>query len=162
MKVELKHLKRVKSALSIFGLTVMGLGILLAYFNISGIFQSSPRKDFLNWVIKSERGLKIDAPAAKAFMKDFPPPDPKRCSEITHITKWTQVLENGLPFQAQINYMYSDNSRTPYVATLDDVRAWASSTTYPQIAWLLSLIGFLVVLVSKVFSYFITRTEQIK
>ena len=52
-----------------------------------------------------------------------------------------------------INYMYSDTSRSPYVANLAEIEEWATKTSYPWIAWTLSFIGFLEVALS----YFLER-----
>lgn len=79
-------------------------------------------------------------------MIDYPPPADSNSSEITHITKNVMKFDKGPVQSAFINYMHRDGSRTSFVATLDDVRHWAEQTSYPFIAWVLSVIGFLEVL----------------
>ena len=54
--------------------------------------------------------------------------------------------------QVSVNYMYSDTTRSPYVANLSDIENWTKQTPYPWIAWGLSCLGFVEVLASYVLS----------
>ena len=80
-------------------------------------------------------------------MIDYPPPADNNSSEITHVTKNIIKFDKGPVQSASINYMHRDGSRTSFVATLDDVRQWAAQTSYPFLAWVLSVIGFAEVLI---------------
>ena len=133
------------------GLCILGIGVVVGYGNLRGWFLYPERQEFLKWVIESEVGMPIENPSAQAFMRDFPPPENARTEKIMHVTKWLQRLENGGVNEAQINYMQRDHSRTKYVATLPEIREWARETTYPWLAWSLTLIGFLVVLATTGF-----------
>jgi len=153
--------KSIIVLLDIMALIICGLGLLFAYFDITGLFEKSERKAFLNWVLKSDSGLSINEPSARAFMKEFPPPSEVQISKITHIVKWKMNLQNGLPTDAQINYMFADQSRTAYVATLDDVRQWVYETSYPWVAWICSLVGFLVLLINRIIGWCTKSTEKV-
>lgn len=95
----------------------------------------------------------MDTAPAQAFVARFPPDG--EITDITHVTKLVIRPEGGGVHQASVNYMRRDSSRTTYVATLAEVREWASETPYPWFAWSLALLGFLVMLSSKALEWWV-------
>lgn len=140
-----RRFKWMRLCFKITGLFILGIGVIIGYGNLRGWFLHPERQEFLKWVLESDVGMPIEHPSARAFMRHFPPLEDARTEEITHVTKNVQRLENGGVLLASINYMHRDHSRTTYVATLPEIREWAAETTYPWLAWSLTLIGFFVV-----------------
>ena len=61
---------------------------------------------------------------------------------------------------ASFNYMRRDQSRTEYVATLEDVREWAAESFYPWLSWVLTFVGFIAVLGSEAIDWRGKRKSQ--
>jgi len=141
--------EKLKQAFKVFGTLVLAVGIILQLANLKGCLYHKERTDFLKWVKESTISMSINELPAKSFMKQFPPPSSSQLKEITHITKSVIRLQNGLVYNAQINYMLRDNSHTTYVATLDDVQKWANESEYPWMAFYMTLIGFIITLSSS-------------
>ena len=126
----------------------MGLGILLSLFDLLGWYKDAEKVGVLNWATTSGVGMPIEKPGAQKFMKDFLPPNGTN-KKVTHLTKQVMKSElGGKVMQVSVNYMYSDATRSPYVANLNDIEDWSKKTPYPWIAWALSCLGFVEVLVS--------------
>lgn len=143
--------------MKISGLIILLFGVILGYLDITGIFVSKEKEAFLSWVLTSKTGLSVTEPAAKVFMKDYPPPKSNNAQEITHVTKNTiTVVGSKEVLNAGINYMYANGERTAVVASLDKVREWESKTIYPVVAWVLSLIG----LIEMTASFVIERHKE--
>jgi len=143
-------LKKLKQAFKVIGILVLAVGLILQFANLKGWLHHKERIDFLKWIKESQKGMPVNELPAKSFMNRFPPPSNSQPSEITHITKNVIHLENGLIYQAQINYMHRDHSRTNYVATLDDVQKWADESEYPWMVFYIMLIGFIVTLLGLI------------
>lgn len=160
----MKSLSRIEWYIKVTGLIILALGVSIGFADLMGWFEDTDRQAFLNWLYESRSGLAIETPAAQAFIKDFPPPGNSSPFEITHITKLVRRLENGLISETQINFMYSDHSRSDYVATLNDVKAWAEKTSFPWFSWVITLVGFFVVCGSTLieWKYDITPFKSIK
>ena len=90
--------------------------------------------------------MSIHHPGAKAFMRRFPPSRVGDRASVTHVTKWKTRIEGGPMLDAAFNYMRPDQSRTEYVATLPEVRAWAAESSYSWLSWIFTLVGFVEVL----------------
>lgn len=90
--------------------------------------------------------MSLDQPAAKEFMKKFPPPPGEKKENLTHLTKSVMKYEIGGTLNASVNYMRKDMSRTSHVATLEEIRYWTDETPYPWISWLITLVGFIELL----------------
>ena len=149
----LKLRKEWKKPIQISGLIIMAIGIFIGFGNLRGWFKKTDRVEFLRWVIEEPAGMPIDAPAAREFMSKFPPPKDARVNEITHVTKQTIKSAGGPPMSASINYMHRDGTRTIYVATLEQVREWASESSYPWVAWVVTVIGFIPTLLATFFGW---------
>ena len=134
------------------GFVILLIALVIQFAHLKGYLRHEERIDFLGWARKSNKRLPINTPSAKAFMEQFPPPSNSSPSKITYITKLVVRVQNGLVDQAQINYMYQDNSRTDYVATLGDIENWAAESRYPWIAFILSTIGFVITVTAEVIS----------
>jgi hypothetical protein len=131
--------------LKVTGLAALLAGVVVGYLDFSGRFLDPDKQAFLEWILTTPAGLALSEPAAQKFMRDFPPPADSRPAQITHVTKNVLRFEKGPVQSASLNYMHADGSRTGFVATLEDVRAWAEQTPYPWIVWILSFVGFLEV-----------------
>lgn len=127
------------------GLIVLAFGVVLGGCDLMGWLLDEDKTAVVQWALTSQVGLSVEHSGAKKFMKAFPPPDPARQHEITHLTKHVISLENGPVQNASINYMYRDTTRSKYVATLPEVMEWSRKTWYPFLAWVLSVIGFVEV-----------------
>ncbi|MFZ2446191.1 MAG: hypothetical protein WAW37_07535 [Syntrophobacteraceae bacterium] len=139
-------MNKSKSLVRITGLVILAAGIILNFANLAGWLIDADRQKVLHWALKSTKGIPLEEHEAQVFYKRFPPPYGKE-GNLTHITK--QVVRSelgGLPMTVCINYMKADGSRTPCVATKEEVRKWADETPYPWIAWFLTLFGFCQVL----------------
>jgi hypothetical protein len=117
------------------------------------LFKKSDRVEFLRWVMEEPAGMPVDVPAAREFMRKFPPPKDARVNEITNVTKQTIKSLGGPPMSASINYMHRDGTRTTYVATLEQVREWANESSYPWVAWVVTVIGFIPTLLGTFLSW---------
>jgi len=147
--------------LKISGLVILMSGVILGYLDITGVLISKEKEAFLAWVLTSRTGLPIADPAAKIFMKDYSPPKSSQLQEITHVTKNTvTVVGSKVLLNAGINYMYANGERTAVVASLEEIREWESKTIYPVIAWVLSLIGLIEMVVSFAIERYKIKTEK--
>ena len=147
-----RQFKWLRTLFKITGLFILAIGVITGYGNLRGWFLYPERQEFLKWALESDVGMPIEDPSAQAFMRDFPPPEDARPEEITHVTK--QVLtpaSGGVREPLWFDYMLRDNSHTSYVVTFAQVRKWAEETSYPWLAWGLTLLGFLVVLATTLF-----------
>ena len=136
-------MKTLSSVLKITGIVAIALGIILQFADLKGYLNDKNRMEILNWILHSNTGLSLEHPAAKKFIKKFPPASEEKIANLTHLTKNVIRQENGGIYNASINYMRTDHTRTNFVATLDDVRKWASETPYQWIAWWVTLVGFI-------------------
>jgi hypothetical protein len=127
------------------GLFIVAVGILFGFLDLKGAFKDKDRQEILNWVLHSNDGMPIKAPAAKKFMQYFPPPGNLNPDEITHLTKLTiKAPGPGPVMSASVNYMKKNAERTAHVATLAEIGEWASETSYQWVSWGLTLLGFLI------------------
>lgn len=153
-------MKRLTFILKTTGIILVGIGVLLGFLDLIGAFVDQDKEYVITWATTSKSGLSIDHPGARKFLKAFPPTSHEQGKEITHLTK--QVIESapGGAMVISINYMYSDLTRSVYVANLPEVKEWARATSYPWIAWSLSFLGFTEVLVSFVIELRIGMTNK--
>jgi hypothetical protein len=82
-------------------------------------------------------------------MRRFPPADPADVERITHVTKMKTTVANGPVLNSAVNYKRRDQSRTSYVASLSEVRAWADESPYPWLSWILGVIGFVEIIAGE-------------
>ena len=136
-------MKTLSAILKITGIIAVALGIILQFADLKGYLNDKNRTEILNWILHSNAGLSLEHPAAKEFIKKYPPAPEENIANLTHLTKNVIRQENGGIYNASINYMRTDQTRTKFVATLDDVRTWASETPYQWIAWWVTLFGFI-------------------
>ena len=139
--------------MEITGIISIAVGLLLGYADLKGQLRNKNRVEILNWVLHSNSGMSLEEPAAKEFMRYFPPPVDEESDNLTHLTKNVMRFENGGILNASINYMRRDHTRTSHVATLEEIRTWTSKTPYPWIAWWVTLLGF----IELVGNYFIEK-----
>ena len=140
--------------LKISGIIILGTGVILQFLDLNCFFIDKDKAYVVEWASNSKVGLSIEHPGAKKFCKAFPLPSDAPQKEITHLTK--QIINSSLggkSMMVSVNYMYSDTSRSSYVANLEEIKEWATKTPYPWIAWTFSFIGFLEVALS----YFLER-----
>lgn len=135
-------MEQISQLLKVTGMIAIALGLILGYADLKGNLKNKKRTEILEWVLTSSTGLALENPAAKEFMNRFPPPKHEDMKNLTHLTKQVVRLEKGGVYNASVNYMRKDFSRTNYVATLDEIRDWASESPYPLISWWITLIGF--------------------
>jgi hypothetical protein len=135
--------KKIEMFLKISGLLILLSGVVIGLANLKGWLKDKDKVAVLEWVMNSKHGMVIKNPGAKKFMKRFPPPKNSRPNGITHLVKSATIHQLGGMQNASINYMHDDGSRTAHVATLNDVKAWATTTNYEMLSWLLSLLGFI-------------------
>ena len=152
-------MKKLTSILQITGLFVLGMGVLLSMVDLLGWYEDTDKLAVLNWANTPGVGLSIEHPGAKKFMEEYPPPQ-LQGKNVTHLTK--QVVNSALGgknMQVSINYMYSDTTRSEFVANLADIKDWVEKTPYPLVAWILSAIGFVEVLASYLIGRITKRAE---
>lgn len=150
--IEMKKLSTFLKILKVTGLVIMGLGISLSLFDLLGWYKDPEKISVLNWATTPGVGMSIEEPGAQKFIKDFPPPSDSN-KTVTHLTK--NVMKSALggkAMQVSINYMYSDKTRSAYVANLSDIENWTKKTLYPWIAWVLLCLGFIQILISYILS----------
>jgi hypothetical protein len=131
-------LKKISKILKTTGLVAVALSLGLQFADLNGYLKSENRIEVLNWILKSKTGLSLATPAGKAFVRQFPPPPGEHLDNLTYLTKSVLLQEHGSIYNASVNYMRRDLSRTNFIATLDDVRQWASESPYPWYAWWLA------------------------
>ena len=142
------------------GLTALALGVALGLADLRGWLRQPSRTAFVQWAQNSRSGLPVSEAPAQAFMRRFPPPEGVALGQMTHVTKYVQRLDNGPALEVAFNYMLADESRTSYVATLEQVQAWADESPYPWLAWVLTLVGFLEVAGSTAMEWYIDRSAR--
>ncbi len=157
---ELPAPKTLAKWLKFAGMVFLAAGLLFEFADLMGWLKHRDRQAFLNWILHEEAGLAVDDPAARAFMRRFPPPDLSDVDRITRVTKLKTTVENGPVLNSAVNYMRRDQSRTPYVASLPDVRAWADESPYPWLSWILGVIGFVVVIAGELLAKRIEAGER--
>lgn len=144
------------------GTVIAVVGLALQFAGLQGWFRSEARGRLLNWVIESKVGLPLEDSAAKEFAAAFPPPPNSTGRTPTHVTKTVIATADGAVINAQLNYMYSDHTRGPPVASMADVEAWAAETPYQWLAWFMTLFGILVMMSSSALDWreHAKQTEQ--
>ena len=140
-------------AVSSVSTAVALIGLAFQLANLEGCFRNDSRQRFLAWALESKVGLPMDDPAAAEFASRFPPPAHNGGQRATHITKTTLATSDGAIMSAQFNYMYSDQSRSPHVASLEDMRTWAAETPYQWWAWYVTLLGVLGMACSSILDW---------
>jgi hypothetical protein len=123
---------------------ILTLGIFAGVGNLAGCFASRERLALLDRLTTERHGIPINAPGAEAFRRKFPPPpiaEDDAHGSVTHIVKTVMQTEDGTLLMGSLSYMQRDGTRTTTVATFDDVRRWASDTSYPWVAWILTATG---------------------
>lgn len=145
---------KLKTCLKLLGLLITAVGLALTFAEKKGWFKDPSRAELLKWVLEAPDGLSLDTAAAKAFRAKFPPPSDSASADLTHLTKQVISSEHGPVMMASVNYMHRDGARTAYVATLDDVRSWASEARYRWLPWFVTLIGFIIVVITFIVESF--------
>jgi hypothetical protein len=135
-------------------LLVTAIGLALSFADKKGCFKDRSRAELLKWVLESPEGLSVDTAPGRAFRAKFPPPANAASGDFTHLTKQVIKSEHGPVMMASVNYMHRDGVRTVYVATLDDVRSWASEARYRWLPWFVTVIGFLIVVITFIVESF--------
>lgn len=138
-----KKLEKLSTFLKFTGITAIAIGLILEFADLKGYLNNKNRMEILNWVLHSNSGMSLNTPSAKEFIKKFPPPQGENIDNLTHLTKNIIQQENGGIYNASINYMRKDHTRTKFIATLDDIQKWTSETPYPWFAWWITLVGFI-------------------
>ena len=133
---------------------------MLSLFDLLGWYTDSDKVSVLNWANTSGAGLSIEHPGAKKFMERFPPPQAQD-KKVTHLTKQVMKSALGGNMLVSVNYMYSDTTRSAYVANLDDIKDWVKETPYPWVAWILSAIGFIEVFSSFIIGMLLKKAEPV-
>lgn len=134
--------------LKLIGFAIVAIGIVVQFGDLKGYLKNSERQELLDWVLHAGSGIALESPAATEFMKRFPPPNNESAKNFTHLTKSVMRYETGGIIIVNVNYIRKDLSRTSHVATIEEIRRWASETPYPWISWWITIIGFLVLLAS--------------
>lgn len=132
--------------LKLTGIITIGIGLILGFTDLKGYLKNKHRIEIINWVLNSNTGMSLEQPAAKEFMKKFPPPSGEKEKNLTHLTKSVMKYEIGGISSASVNYMRKDTYRTSHVATLEEIRNWANETPYPWISWWITLVGFVALI----------------
>jgi len=138
-----EKIKKISTFLKITGIIAIAIGLILEFTDLKGCLIDKQRIEILNWALNSDSGMSIELPAAKKFMKNFPPPENEKKENLTHLTKSVMQYEIGGILNASVNYMRKDTSRTSHIATLEEIRKWANETPYPWISWWITLFGFI-------------------
>lgn len=136
-------MKKVLNLLKIFGMIVVAIGLMLGFADLKGFLKDKKKIEILNWVLHSNSGMSLELPAAKEFMKKFPPPQDEDVENLTHLAKSVMKYEIGGILNASVNYMRKDLTRTGHVATLPEIHNWAAETPYSWISWWVTLVGFI-------------------
>ena len=152
--------KKRKWWLRLTGLAALLVAVLLGLANLSGWLRYSSRTAFVQWAQESQVGLPIAEPAAQAFVARFPPSEGAPVSEITHVTKFVQRLEDGPALDMALNFLLRDQTRTSYVATLAQVERWADASPYSWLAWLLTVVGFVEVAGNTAIEWYVQRAKR--
>ena len=139
---------KVRARLKILSRLVTVLGVVVTLLHLRGCFQDQGRADLLRLVLAAghRQGVTITHPTAAAFMKRFPPPPTTNMDEITHIIKMGMVMGTGYASAMPFAYLLRGGAVTKHVADLDEVRSWASESSYPWAAWWITLVGIITVL----------------
>lgn len=154
-------MKKLALIIEILGIVVVSVSVVITYLDMKGIFVDPNRVAVYDWATKTKTGLSLDKPAAKEFMKKFPPPETKNTNEVTHLVKTTMGSElGGRQLDVMINYMYSDTSRSPMVANLSDVQSWINETSYKWISWSISVVGLLILIIGFFLKIVTQKAEQ--
>lgn len=154
----MSHVVYLRTLLKILGLLITAIGLALSFAEKKGWFKDPARAELLKWVLEAPDGLPLGNPAAQAFRAKFPPPADSDVDDLTHLTKQAIKSEHGPVMLASVNYMHGNGARTAYVATIDDVRAWATEARFRWLPWLVTLLGFIIV----VATFIVELTEPAK
>ncbi len=141
-------MEKISNILKITGLIAIAIGITIHFIDLKGYLRDKERIEILNWTLNSDIGLPIESLAAREFMEKFPPPQSENKDIFSHLTKSVLKTASGKVFNASVNYMRKDGTRTNDVVTLEEIRMWAYETPYSWISWWLDSFGFLVLLVN--------------
>jgi hypothetical protein len=76
-------LAKLELFLKVTGLLVLLAGVVVGFLDLSGKFLDQDKQAFVQWVLTTGAGLPVSSPAAKKFMKAFPPPAGSNVSELT-------------------------------------------------------------------------------
>lgn len=141
---------KVKIVLKVFGRLVTVFGLMFSLMNQLGWLQDKNRNDLLQAVLKADRseGVSFAHPAAGNFQKRFPSPHSGEQGEIIAITKHGLVISGNVAQATPFCYALSNGEITDPVASLEEAKAWASESPYGLIAWFVTLLGFLIVLIT--------------
>ncbi|MBU1184228.1 MAG: hypothetical protein KJ663_03530 [Proteobacteria bacterium] len=143
-----KKQKQGLLVLKLIGFAIVAFGITVQFADLKGYLKNRESQKILDWVLYSKSGMPLESPAAREFIKKFPPPNTESVEDLTHLTKSVMQYETGGLISANVNYMRKDLSRTGHVATLEEIRRWTSETPYPWISWWITILGFLALLVT--------------
>lgn len=135
--------------LKLLGVAIGFLGIVAAFADLLGYFTDAEKVAFAELVMRSKDVVPRSTRGFEKFIRAFPPPDGIDPDTVTHIAD--KLLRIGSESNVGSTVAYVVNGkRTSSVARFDEVREWASNSSYRWISWIITAFGWFMVAVVTV------------
>ena len=129
-------------------LLITGIGLLVSYLSLKGVFSNKKRIAFFEKIFKTEESIRRQGEIFEDFLKSFPPKDPN--IEVTMIMPRRMDFSNtGRDPFSSVYYKENGLPGKYAVATESEVKEWAYKTKATQIGLTIAILGF----VFQVFKY---------
>lgn len=162
-RILLRAPKAIRGKLKLIGFLCGMAGVLLLWGSYFGMFGNSEKKRFAELVMNTQAFISRDTPGFEEFLKAFPPPDQFSPSHITGIADKELRIASASDVGQTVRYVVgkewthpvvtADQIWTAPVARFDQVKEWASETSFDLASLLLATIGVLILVPVEVYEY---------
>jgi hypothetical protein len=138
------QMKALLTNLKVIGLSIVFIGLIAGLGNQLGWFTHSERLEMVK-LIQAEGSIPATATGFMELLHAYPPPSSVNKDAIVRLGTTTSLRSGGyVTPTGPLAYYNINNNRTPLILTFDELKKWATASSYPWFAWVVSAIGFVV------------------
>jgi hypothetical protein len=143
--------KALLTNLKVIGLSIVFIGLVAGLGNLLGWFTHSERLEMVR-LIRTKESIPVTTTGFAELLHTYPPP-PSTVNKdaVVRLGPITSIRSIGYVTPlAPLAYFDVNNNRTPPILTFDELEKWATASSYPWLAWVISAIGFVVTAIGVV------------
>ncbi len=137
-------MKALLTNLKVIGLSIIFIGLVAGLGNLLGWFTHSERLEMVK-LIRTEGSIPVTATGFVDLLHAYPPPSIVNKDAVVRLGTTTAFESGGYVIPTGPLVYYNVNNRsTLQILTFNELEKWATASSYPWLAWVISTIGFVV------------------
>jgi hypothetical protein len=137
-------MKALLTNLKVIGLAIVFIGLVAGLGNLLGWFTHSERFEMVK-MIRTGGSIPVTATGFADLLHAYPPPSTVNKAAVARLSLTTSIRSGGyVTPTGPLAYYDVNNSRIAPILTFDELEKWATASSYPWLAWVISTIGFIV------------------